>query len=204
MLIAVQPNLVVGAAGAVLALITGSLLVADWRDLTELRDWEATFETDATALPPRSATVGPAPNNKATERHNLTHENVTTVRVELTWTDPSFPASAPEVRLTVRDSANRVRGSAAHRGGAVGIEVDVEIVPVDDVPDGRHRFSARDDPLDVFYQRWPPHPEGQGIWTFEVHNTASGTGAGSIVYTLRVEYDHYQGSVREIPKEPSR
>lgn len=201
---ALQPNLVVGAAGAVLALITGGIIVTDWRDLTELRDWEATFRSDDISLPTRTGDVAPGSSAKRTETHNLTRENITTLRAELTWTDPSFPATAPEVAFRVIGPDNRVRAAATHRGGSLGIEVDVEIVPVDEVPAGTHRFAARDNPHETFYQRWPAHPEGRGLWTFEITNMGSGATADSISYTLRVDFDHYTGSLREIVREAAK
>lgn len=198
---AVPPNLVLGAAGAAIALVTASVLVTNWRDLTELQDWEATFREHDILLPTRSATLDPGSGAKRTEEHAIGHVNVTTVHVSLTWRDPAFPSPSPPVSLRVLGPDNRARAFATHQGGTVGIDVDVELVPPDDIPKGSHRYSSRGDPHVVFDQRWPSHPEGQGLWKFEITNTASGPGAGSVYYTLRVGYEYYEGTVRSLAVE---
>jgi len=200
--VALQPNLVLGAIGVAIALITGATVATNWRDLTGLRDWEASFQTDHADFPVRSVTLGAGA--KRTEQYNVTHLNATTLHVDLTWQDPSFPQTSPDVTLRVLDPEKKVRGQGTHRGGRAGIAIDVVLVSAEDAPNGTHRFSARDDPHAVFDQRWPTSEKGHGIWTLEIANTGTGTQAGSIYYTLRVGYEYYAGTLREVATGASK
>jgi hypothetical protein len=194
----VQVNLFLGAAGLVIALLTGSYIASDWRGLTGLETWEVRFEEHTVPLPDRAAAL--AQGEKRTETHAIASENLTFLRVDLTWSDPAL--GAPEIHLRVKDPAGKVRIEERHTGGATGIHVPLQLLSKGDIPRGRIAFDARSTDVETrFDERWPAHPEGRGNWTFEIDASASAPPPGAgVAYELRVAYQYYEGALRPAPE----
>lgn len=187
---AVQPNLVIGAVGAAIAILTGAYIYSNWTDLTGLEDYEASFTRLHSDFEPRQGTV--APGSTREEVFLFPRENVTRLSVYLTWQDGL--TSMPEIELQVKDPRNETRVTQRHVGGVSGIRFD--LVLIKDSPSGRHSFQARghDAALQEFQERWPSHPEARGNWTFAIRAPAASGPPSPIPYTLRVGYDAYEGS----------
>jgi hypothetical protein len=199
----VRANLVVGAIGVVLALSSGSYIVANWTDLAQLETWVATFETRDVRLPDRAA--GLAPGGTRTEVHEILNRNVTHIEVDLTWSDP--PLNAPEITLRLMDPTRRVRAEQGHTGGASGIHLRFDLIDPSDVPSGSAQYRVRHDPRDQFARaefesRWPEHTEAEGRWTVEIRSAAPDGPApsGNVAYTLQVRYAYYTGSFEPLPE----
>lgn len=198
---AVQPNLVLGAVGAVVAILTGAYISSNWDNLTGRERYEVEFSSTHTDFEPRDGTV--ASGGSRTERYEFRRENVSRVQIYLTWQDSI--ASAPEIEIEVKDPRNRTLATQRHQGGVSGIRFEVFPIPPSEVPSGRHVFEARGHELalEELYSEWPPHPEGKGNWTFTIRSsTTSGPGAPT-PYTLRLGFDSYHGALRRI-EEPQK
>lgn len=196
---AVQPNVVLLAAGLVVAAATGSYTVTHWQELTGLRDWEAVFQEHSVILPAREFSV--AHNANRTERYDNLPANITLFSVDLTWQDP--PLVQPEITVRVTDPTGRLRGTATHRGGIAGIHIDMRLIQEEDVPQGRTEFQARSGEIAErdFNDRWPTHAESQGNWTLEIRSSVPpNTPPGQVVCSLQVEYEYYTGIFAEIPR----
>lgn len=194
---AVQPNLVLGAVGLAIALLTGAYIVDQWEPLTGLRDYEVDFSNHSKRFEPRDGVV--AANGQRDEVYRFENANVTVLHLYLTWQDPI--TGAPEVRLEAFDPAGRNRSSQRHQGGTSGIRFDLELIDETAIPTGHHSFQARghDRALGVLEDRWPTHTDGQGNWTMRIKSTTTSGPASATAYTLRVEYGWYEGRMRETP-----
>lgn len=203
---AVRANLIVGAIGAVLALVSGTYIAVNWETLVGLETWEARFETHDVRLPERAASV--APGTTRNEAYEVAAFNVTHINVDFTWSDPAF--NPPEVTVRLLDPSRSVRAEQTHTGGASGIHLQVHLLPPGDEPRGVKTFNVRNDPQDLnarnaFETRWPTHDETRGTWTIEIRSTAPSGPApsGNVLYTLRAEYEYYTGTFTRVP-EPMR
>lgn len=197
---AVQPNLVLGAVGAVVALVTGAFIANHWDSLSGVEDYEVTFEASHTNFEPREGSV--ASGGTREEKFLFQKANVSRVQVYLTWQDSL--ASPPEIEIQVKNPQGRTLATERHQGGVSGIRFEILAIPPGEVPSGRHTFEARGHALalDTMYQKWPPHPEDQGNWTFTLKSSTPQGPGGSTPYTLRVGFDAYHGTLRRIEEAP--
>jgi hypothetical protein len=195
--VGIQPNVVLGVVGTVIVVLTASYGAANWRTLTGLESWDASFSTSTTVAGDRSQTV--PDGGVATETFALP-ANVTVIFLDATWRE-SGGLSHPDVTVRLFDAKNASRAQATHQGGAVGVHFDVRLVPEDTVPMGEHRFEVRgkDQARRTFDERWPAHPESRGDWTVEIASSPTGGLPGSITYDLHLESEHYEGTLRRAP-----
>jgi hypothetical protein len=201
--LAVRANLIVGAIGAVLALVSGSVIAVNWESLVGLETWEARFTASATVLPERAANLGPGTTRN--EVYEITAANVTRINLDLTWTNPAF--NSPELTVRLLDPAKNVRAQQSHTGGSTGIHIEALLIADADVPAGVTTYRVRSDPQDLnarqaFETRWPTNDDAIGTWTVEIQSTAPENPApgGSVFYTLRAEYQHYSGTFAKVPE----
>lgn len=189
----VRPNLLLGVFGAVVFLLAGSIIVGNWRALTDTRDYEVLVDPSTTPLSPRSASMGAS--DARTETFRVTQENVTRVFLRLTWQESSTLGAQHNVTLTLRNPQGDLVAKEGGQGGVSGISIDQT---VGETPVGG-RFTARpDEARERFESEYPPHPESVGDWTARIEtNMPSQPGASGITYTLNAEITHYAATLRE-------
>jgi len=199
--LSVQPNYILGAAGLLIAIATGSFIGTHWETLSDLHHYEARFQASTSVLAERAA--GLAAGGQANETYTVAHANVTHLRVDLSWSEPVL--QSPEIGLRVIDPQGVVRADERHTGGVSGIHFNLTLIPDDQVPRDVHPFNAR--PTDLrktFDARWPTHPQSRGLWRFEITNPPAPNAAAStaVTYDIRVAYDSYAGTYREVQVAP--
>jgi hypothetical protein len=191
--VGVRPNLVVGAFGAVVFLLTGTIIVQNWRGLTDTHDYEVLVDEDTTSLGQRSSSMGSG--STRTETFRITHANVTRVQLRLIWDESSVTGAQHDVTLSLTDPKNAPVAQATGRGGVAGLSIDQTLGPTP--PGGR--FSTRSGNAEAeFASEYPPHPETAGTWIATIKtNQPAQPGATGITYRLTFEITHYTATFRE-------
>lgn len=190
---AVPPNLVVGLVGLLVFVGTGSIIVADFKDLTGTRDYVCSVRTFTRNAPPVSNTIGPGAATRI-ETFPVADANVTHVLVRVTWDETGLPIAQHTVTVSLTNPRGTAIGVPRSGQGAAGVTIDERPLAA---PQGA-RFSATEDGADAaFQQRYPAHDEGRGTWAFKVAtNTPAQPGAGVVRYTITFQTEHYVADMR--------
>lgn len=199
----VKPNLVVGAIGAAVFLLTGSLLVANWRALTDTRDYttDVTVACDARQPPcvpleQRSSDVGSGAT--ATETFLVAYSNVTRVHIRLTWDESTLPGSQHQVTATLRDPKGATVQEAASIGGKAGLTLEKTLLSL---PEATQFSSVAANVNGVFASKYPIHDEGRGAWTLTIQaNTPTGPAPSGVTYRVTFALDYYMVALHEVPR----
>jgi hypothetical protein len=191
---AIGPHHLVGAVGVVLVLGLGAAMAAQWEQLVGVRTWEIAVDTHAASLPQRSGTV--APGQRTLQTFPVPHENVTDVRVRVTWDEGSLGQN--EVTLLVHEPTGTEVGRANGRGGVAGLTVERELHPTPE--GGRVRTAA--DAEDALARRVPTHPETRGPWRITI-DAAQSTSPGSTALSYRLTMDYVYYTARLVEPAPT-
>ncbi len=188
----VKPNLVVGVVGLAVFLLTGSIILANWRNLTGLKDWETDVETDTNDVirGAPSTTVPPGQSREMT--FAVPYENVTWFKLHLEWSE----STAYQVTATLKKADGTKVAEATGTGGGAGITLLERLA---DVP-GPARFSATDDnAAGEFEERYEPDASSNGTWrlTIKTNTPSPLPGGGITVRVLEFKVDHYVVSMSE-------
>lgn len=191
----VRPNVVVGAFGAIVFLLTGTIIVQNWKTLTDSRDYIVTVDVRTERQDGHSGTV--SSGGSQSEPFAVTRANVTHTRLRLTWSESSLTGAQHEVTLSLRAPGGTLVGRATGTGGIAGLTIDEDVVP----RPASDRFTTRSGNAQAQFENdVPPHPETRGAWSALVQaNQPTQPGASDVAYTLSFEFQYYVAFLKEAP-----
>jgi hypothetical protein len=198
----VKPNLVVGAVGVVIVLITGLVVVNDWESLTGIKRFRVDVAESAGGWD--GSGEAPVNGNSFMGQFTVSERNVTMVSGHLQWSGPN---SRPTVTLRLYYPNGTLAFEQSSAAGAEGIAF---ALATSDVPTSKSYRTKEGPARDQYAADYPGYDGGTGVWKFEVTARAPPatipvTGPGSVFWTLRSNWQSYTTTLQELaPTDFSR
>lgn len=193
----IQPNLVVGALGTVVFLVTGSIIVSNWKDLTGREDWQAVVVPFENRPGGQARTGHMDAGASKTFILQVAKANITAFHLTATWTDTS-PTTAYDVTLALTPTGGFATKSTTQRQarGSTGVDLSGELL---ERPSDSRFTSTGGDAQSQFEARYPAHNETRGSWraTLTLNRPTPIAGSGINDVLLDLDIDYYLVELRE-------